>query len=99
MFSTRTRYIAVKATIRYKKDGILAKSVFFDANNLRLLASLLNSNRYCNSHTNHGVFCADETHHLYALEYLNISEVVKRLCFQAHFNVKSFRRTHHFKFC
>ena len=42
MFSMRTRYIAVKAAIRYKKDGNLTKSVFFDANNLHanyLLAS------------------------------------------------------------
>ena len=31
MFSARTRYIAVKAAIRYKKDGNLTKSVFFDA--------------------------------------------------------------------
>ena len=33
MFSARTRYIAAIAAIRYKKDGNLAKSVFFDANN------------------------------------------------------------------
>jgi hypothetical protein len=34
----RTRYIAVKAAIRYKKDGNLMKSVFFDANNLGFFA-------------------------------------------------------------
>jgi len=63
----RTRYIAVKAAIRYKKDGILAKSVFFDANNLRLFASLFNCNSNCNSSANHGVVThTDETHHLYA---------------------------------
>ena len=49
MFSMKTRYIAVKAAIRYKKDGNLTKSVFFDANNLRLFACLFDSNS--NSHT------------------------------------------------
>ena len=68
MFSMRTRYIAVKAAIRYKKDGILAKSVFFDSNNLRLFACLFNCNCYCNSSTNHGVVTHTyETHHLCAL--------------------------------
>ena len=34
-----------------------------------LLASLLDSNRNGNSHTNHGVVtCADQAHHLYALD-------------------------------
>jgi hypothetical protein len=55
MFSMRTRYIAAKAAIRYKKDGNLTKSVFFDANNLRLLACFFNRYSDCNSHTNHGV--------------------------------------------
>ena len=33
-----------------------------------LLTSLFDSNRDCNSHTNHGVVtCADETHHFCAL--------------------------------
>ena len=57
MFSARTRYIAdfgkyiakIKA-IRYKKDGILAKSVFFDANNLRLFASFFYRYSDRNSH-------------------------------------------------
>jgi hypothetical protein len=52
MFSARTRYIAARAAIRYKKDGNLTKSVFFDAINQRLFASFLNCNRYSNSHSN-----------------------------------------------
>ena len=60
MFSARTRYIAARAAIRYKKDGNLTKSVFFDANNLRLFACLFDSNCNSNGHTNHGVVtCAD----------------------------------------
>jgi hypothetical protein len=64
MFSARTRYIAdfgkyiadfgkyiaARAAIRYKKDGILTKSVFFDANNLGLFACLFDSNCNCNGH-------------------------------------------------
>ena len=64
MFSARTRYIADFGkyiadfgkyiaeimAIRYKKDGILTKSVFFDANNLRLFACFLDSNRNSSSH-------------------------------------------------
>ena len=64
MFSARTRYIAAKSAIRYKKDGILAKSVFFDANNLRLFASFFYrySDRY--SHTNHRIICSsNQAHH------------------------------------
>ena len=48
MFSARTRYIAARTAIRYKKDGILTKSVFFDANNQRLFASLFDGNGNCN---------------------------------------------------
>jgi hypothetical protein len=36
------KYIAKIMAIRYKKDGILTKSVFFDANNLGLFACNLN---------------------------------------------------------
>ena len=37
--------------------------------NQELLACLFDSNSNSNSHTNHGVVtCADETHHLYALD-------------------------------
>jgi len=36
------KYIISQTAIRYKKDGILSKSVFFDANNRRLFACLFN---------------------------------------------------------
>ena len=47
------------------KDQKVSKSLI----NQGLLACLFNCNGNCNSHTNHGVVtCADETHHLYALD-------------------------------
>ena len=64
MFSMRTRYIAAKSAIRYKKDEFQTKFVFFDANNLRLFASFFDSNCHRNGHTNHGVVtCAERAFH------------------------------------
>ena len=75
MFSARTRYIAARAAIRYKKDGNLTKSVFFDANNLRLFACLFDSNG--NGHSNlQVVTCADNRRRA-SLQATLVSESVK----------------------
>ena len=51
MFSARTRYIAARAAIRYKKDGNLTKSVFFDATVIKtcglLPAPIIDAERVC----------------------------------------------------